>query len=92
MKTDILVRLGYSQIFTQRRTIKSLQDKVDIEDSLILLSTINKYEYKLREKDNTELHFILSEWLTEDNPDLRNKIIGAYAKHSENLIDIFKYL
>ena len=86
MKTDILVRLGYSQIFTQRRTIKSLQEEVDVIDSLILLSTINKYEYKLREKDNTELHFILSEWLIEDNPDLRNKIIGAYAKHAEKSI------
>lgn len=83
MKTDILVRLGYSQIFSKRRTIQSLQKEVDIKDSLILLSTINKYEYKLREKDNTELHFILSEWLIEDNPELRNKIIGAYAKHAE---------
>ncbi|KXO01259.1 hypothetical protein LS48_01995 [Aequorivita aquimaris] len=86
MKTDILVRLGYSQIFTQRHTIKSLLKEVDIVDSLILLTAINKYEYKLREKDNTELHFILSEWLIEDNSDLRNKIIGAYAKHSEKFV------
>jgi hypothetical protein len=55
LKTDVIVRLSYSNIFQQRPTIKSLQKEISISDSLFVLSTINKYEYKLREKDNTEL-------------------------------------
>ncbi|WP_298485903.1 hypothetical protein [uncultured Maribacter sp.] len=87
MKTDILVRLSYSNIFKQKCTIESLQKKVDTNDSLFVLSTLNKYEYKLREKDNTELQFILKEWLIEENQDIRNRIVAAYAKHSDKDID-----
>lgn len=83
MKTDILVRLAYNDIFTQRMNIDSLLKKLDINDSLFVLSSINEYDYKLREKDNSELSFILNEWLIEENRELRKSIIDAYAKHSE---------
>lgn len=86
MRTEILVRLSYSNIFDQRRNIESLKKEVDINDSLFVLSTLNKYEYKLREKDNTELQFILNEWLIEENQEIRNKIVAAYAKHSEKTL------
>lgn len=81
------MRLSYSNIFRQRRTIESLQKEVDINDSLFVLSALNKYEYKLREKDNTELQFILNEWLVEDNQEIRTRIVSAYAKHSEKTIN-----
>lgn len=83
MKTDIIVRLGYYEIFTQRRTISSLLKEVRIKDSLLLLSTLNKNEHKLRERDNDELLFIFREWLLEDNQHIRKKIVFAYSKHSE---------
>lgn len=82
MKTDIIVRLGYYEIFTQRRTIKSLLKEVNIKDSILLLSSLNKNEYKLRERDNGELQFILQEWLIKDKPEIINKIVSAYAKHA----------
>ncbi|WP_179350047.1 hypothetical protein [Winogradskyella pacifica] len=87
MKTDILVRLAYSNVFSQRRSIKSLQKEINVKDALFVLSTLNKYEYKLREKDNTELRFILNEWLLKDNLKLRTDIVNAYAKHSEKTIN-----
>lgn len=87
MKTDILVRLAYSDIFTQRMNIDSLLKKLDINDSLFVLSSINEYDYKLREKDYSELSFILNEWLIDENQDLRKSIIDAYAKHSEKTFE-----
>ena len=86
MKTDVIVRLFYSNIFQQRRTIKSLRKEINISDSLFVLSTINKCEYKLREKDNTELQFILNEWLIRVNQEIRKRIVSAYAKYSEKTI------
>lgn len=83
MKTKLIARLTYNDIFTQRRNIESLKKEIDINDSLLILSTINKFEYKLREKDNSEIIFIISEWLLDVSHELQNKIIEAYAKHSE---------
>ena len=83
LKTEILVRLSYSNIFNQRRTVESLKNEVDIKDSLSLLSAINKNEYKLRKEEATELKFILNEWLIEENEEIKNKILSAYTKHSE---------
>jgi len=41
----------------------------------------------LLKKDNTELQFILNEWLVEDNQEIRTRIVSAYAKHSEKTIN-----
>jgi hypothetical protein len=86
LKTDVIVRPSYNNIFQQRPTIKSLQKEISISDSLFVLSTINKYEYKLREKDNTELQFILNEWLIGINQEIRKRIVSAYARYSEKTI------
>lgn len=86
MKTDILTRLAYSNVFTQKRSVKTLLKEIDLKDALFVLSTLNRYEYKLRKKDDTELNFILNEWLLHENQELRSSIINAYAKYSEKRI------
>lgn len=83
MPSKLVVRLSYQNIFKDSPKISSLINKVNRNESLIILSLLNRYEYKLRADPAAEIRFILNQWLADANPKLKKKILSAYIKHSE---------
>jgi len=85
LSSKVIVRLSYQNIFKDRPKIFDLIQKVNKNESLIILSSINKYEYKLRTDSYAEVRFILNEWLVEVNQKLKKKILSAFFKHAKKV-------
>lgn len=83
MPSKLIVRLAYENIFGDKPKISTLLNKVNRNESLIILTLLNKYEYKLRSDSQSEVRFILNEWLSKANPNLKKKILSAFLKHAE---------
>jgi len=77
---SLISRLSYSDIFKTKVSVKYLLPKIDFEKSLEFLATINKFEYKINDKKNTDLNFILNDWLKDSNEYFKNQVYNAYSK------------
>lgn len=82
MSSKLVVRLSYQNIFKNNPKISGLLKKVNRNESLIILSSLNKYEYKLRTDSSAEIKFILNQWLAEASPTLKKKIFSSFLKHA----------
>lgn len=83
METKLITRLSYEHIFNGNESIQSLIKKADVFKSLELLSLINKYEYKIHRYPNSEVRFIVQEWLKDADESIKKKIIVSFLKFSE---------
>lgn len=80
MDTKLISRIAYSDIFNKSENIKSIINKINTEKAIVLLAIINKYEHKIHKESNSELKFILNEWLVNSDKDLKSKVINSYSK------------
>ncbi|QEE49917.1 hypothetical protein FUA48_10095 [Flavobacterium alkalisoli] len=83
MKTQLISRISYKQVFKEETKIETLLNNINILQSLEILAIINKYEYKINFKSDSELVFILHHWITNSNIELKKKITKCYY----NLVD-----
>ncbi|BDW93434.1 hypothetical protein MACH07_22660 [Flagellimonas marinaquae] len=87
MKTKLISRVSYADIFKGNESISELIVKSDVLKSLELLAIINKYQYKIHEKPNSEIQFILTEWLINEKQELKKQILDCFIKLSEKKKD-----
>lgn len=92
MKTQFNSRLSYSDIFKDKPNIFTLVKKIDFYPALEFLVVINKYEHKIQKEPNSEIKFILNNWLPYSSEKIKNKIIAAYSRvgfnKQKNKIDL----
>lgn len=94
MKTEMVSRIGYRDVFGQNANIDEFLNCGDIDSALEFLVFINKFEYKLKENDTAEVVFIFKEWLVNSSSILKDKITDCYSKvfmtkqsHTDDEID-----
>ncbi|WKL44888.1 hypothetical protein [Flavobacterium sp. ZE23DGlu08] len=80
MDTKLISRIAYSDIFNKSENIKSVINKINPEKAIVLLAIINKYHHEIHKGFNSELKFILNEWLVNSDKDLKSKVINSYSK------------
>lgn len=80
MKTSMVSRIGYRDVFNQNAKIDEFLNDLNVESALEFLVLINKYEYKFLEEDISELNFICSDWLSNSDEILKNSIIESYTR------------
>lgn len=79
--TNLISRISYFDIFKTKVSESYLLPKINIEKSLETLALINKYEYKIHNNKNSDLNFILHEWLKDSSDIFKNNIINAYINY-----------
>lgn len=83
MDTKLITRLSYEHIFNDNESIQNLIKKADVLKSLELLALLNKYEYKIHRNPNSEVRFIVQEWLKDVDESIKKKIVISFLKFSE---------
>ena len=83
MDTKLITRLSYEHIFNDNESIQNLIKKADVLKSLEVLALINKYEYKIHRNSNSEVRFIVQEWLKDVDESIKKKIVVSFLKFSE---------
>lgn len=82
MKTSMVVRVGYRDIFgknDKKPSYEVLLRELDLESSLELMVVLNKFEGKLREEDPSEIEFIIQDWLSDAGDGLKRNIIECFS-------------
>jgi hypothetical protein len=89
MKTSLIVRVGYGDIFgrkAKKPKSENLLRQLHLESSLELMVVLNKYEGKLRKEDPSEIQFILHDWLVDAEPGIKTRVLQCFSslsrKHS----------
>lgn len=87
MKTTLVMRVSYKDVFAKSVSKNKLLECINIEHALEMLVLINKTEHVIKKSSQTELKFILNEWLINSNPEFKQSIIDCYLKflNSNNL-------
>lgn len=80
MKTKLISRIGYSHVFGSTLDYNNILKKLDVDCAMTLLTIINKNENKLYNGNNTEIRFMMNEWLAHSSKNLKDKIVAAYTK------------
>tara|TARA_R110001592_G_scaffold111265_2_gene308174 strand:- start:1326 stop:3032 length:1707 start_codon:yes stop_codon:yes gene_type:complete len=83
LDTKLITRLSYEHIFNDNESIQNLIKKADVLKSLEVLALINKYEYKIHRNSNSEVRFIVQEWLKDVDESIKKKIVVSFLKFSE---------
>jgi len=90
MKTKMFSRLGYKEFYINSESIDVLLNHIHLDSALEFLVLINKNEHLLEKNENTEIRFILNEWIPSTSDDFKTKFIRVFIEHSEreNLKDV----
>jgi len=90
MKTKMFSRLGYKEFYINSESIDVLLNHIHLDSALEFLVLINKNEHLLEKNENTEIRFILNEWIPSTSDDFKTKFIRGFIEHSEreNLKDV----
>lgn len=77
--TKLISRIGYKDIFKKSINKDKLIEKIELVPALEFLTVLNKFEYKVHEKDTSELRFICNDWLKSSDEKIKKAIIDYYT-------------
>ncbi|ESU19108.1 hypothetical protein FCR2A7T_25300 [Flavobacterium cauense R2A-7] len=77
--TKLISRIGYKDIFKKSINKDKLIEKIELVPALEFLTVLNKFEYKVHEKDTSELRFICNDWLKSSDEKIKKTIIDYYT-------------
>lgn len=79
----IITRLSYTTVFDDKINIDKLVNQTNQVAALTLLATINKFEYKIHKSSDSEIKFILHEWITGSDTSFKKQVVNAFIKHND---------
>lgn len=80
----MISRLGYKEFYSKNESIDFLIKNIHLDTALEFLVLINKNEHQLYDNENSEIRFIIHEWIPSTNDEFKNKLIRVFLEHSEN--------
>jgi hypothetical protein len=82
LKSYFVIKIDYKSIFDDKPTIPSLLKEIDIKESLVTLSLINKHQSRIQKTPEDEIRFIVNEWLVDCDKNIKEQIVRSFIKHS----------
>ena len=75
MKTKLISRLGYKEFYNNSDSIEKLLKHIHLDTALEFLVLINKNEHVLNQDENSEIRFILREWIPDTSEDFKTNFL-----------------